>query len=96
MRCAGDGHQYICFGEIRGGATCGDGIGYYNKAVRYPLPALVVVIEVHHIAIGEAVSGDVVAVHKYYAALIINAAVTVVESVNGSVKLVVAAYGHHH
>ena len=96
MRSAPDGHQYICFGKISGGAACGNGIGYYNKAVRYPLPAFVVVIEVHHIAIGEAVSGDVVAVHEYYAALIINAAVTVVESVDGCVKLVVAADGHHH
>ena len=96
MGGAGDGHQYICFRKISGGAACGNGIGYYNKTVRYPLPASVLVIEVHHIAIGEAMSGDVVAIHEYYPALIVNAAVTVVEAIDGSVKLVVAADGHHH
>ena len=95
MGRAGDGYEYIGFGKISGGATCGNGIGYHYETMGHPLRAAGVIIEVHHIAIGEAVCLYIMAVHEDNAALIVNAAVTVVEAIDGGVKLVVAADGHH-
>src|SRR5687767_4767416 len=93
--CARDGHEYIGLGKVSGGAACGNGIGYHYETMGHPPGAAGVIMDVHHIAIGEAVVLHMLTGHEDNAALIVNAAVTVVEAIDSGIKLVVATDGHH-
>ena len=96
LRSAVYGNQHIRLGEVGGGTPLRYAKWNYYELTGYPLHAIVVVEQVHHIASLQASLPYVSFIHKDYPALIMHTTVPVVQAIYGSIELIMTPYGHHH
>src|SRR5216684_255139 len=95
MRDLARWHERIRLREVGAGATPGNVIRHNDESPRAARLAAEVAGEVDHLSLAQAEVDDVVAVHQHDAPLADEAAMPVLQPVDGRVVLIVAAHRHH-
>src|SRR5262249_39108670 len=88
-------HQHIRFWKISRDAPPGNAVRHNREAARQARLPLVVAEQIDTHARFKPTRADVLIIHKHHTTSVPNSAVTIVESVNRSIELIVTAYGHH-
>jgi len=87
-----NGYEYIGFRIICSRVAFWNIIRHDNEQFCDPFPAITIIIEVNFFTCFKTVLIHILLIHKNHAPLVVNAAVTVLKSVNSCIKLVMAAY----
>ena len=88
-------HQHVGLGKIGGHAAQRNLVRHNDKPLGCARCSAKIIVQVYHLIIHQTRRFHVGRIHKNNPSLVINAPVTVVQAINGGVKLVVAANGRH-